>query len=244
MAAIDTSGLEVRYGETIAVTGVNLTVPAGSLLSVIGPNGAGKSALLNALAGTAELSGGSCCVSGAAPALVLQATDVDRSLPITVFDVVSLSRYSRLGLFRRFGPADRHAVTQAIERLEIANLATAQFHNLSGGERQRVLVAQGLAQQAEVLLLDEPVNGLDIISRAIITEVIGEEVHSGKTVVVTTHSLDDARHSDQVLLLSTCPICVGRPQEVLTEKHLSEAFGGNFMRVGNKFVLDDPHHAH
>ena len=244
MTAIDTSGLEVRYGETIAVTGVDLRVPAGSLLSVIGPNGAGKSALLNALAGTAELSGGSCCVSGTAPALVLQATDVDRSLPITVFDVVSLARYSRLGLFRRFRPADRHAVTQAIERLEIANLATEQFHNLSGGERQRVLVAQGLAQQAEVLLLDEPVNGLDIISRAIITDVIGEEVHSGKTVVVTTHSLDDARHSDQVLLLSTCPICVGRPQEVLTEKHLSKAFGGNFMRVGNRFVLDDPHHAH
>ena len=105
--AINTSDLEVRYGDTLAVAGVDLEVPKGSLLSVIGPNGAGKSALLNALAGTVEPTRGSATVEGKTPALVLQATDVDRSLPITVREVVSLARYSERGFFRRMRATDR-----------------------------------------------------------------------------------------------------------------------------------------
>ena len=242
--AISASNLQVHYGSTLALAGVDLEVPKGSLLSVIGPNGAGKSALLNALAGTVELSDGTVTVEGGAPALVLQATQVDRSLQMTVRDVVSLARYSKKGLFKRFRASDRKAIERSLKRMAIEHLAQSQFHELSGGERQRVLVAQGLAQDAAVLLLDEPINGLDIVSRSLILDAIKEETALGRTVVVTTHNLDDARNSDQVLLVCTRPCCVGSPHEVLTEEHLRDAFGGQHIRVGQSLILDDPHHIH
>jgi manganese transport system ATP-binding protein len=242
--AITTRGLEVRFGDTVALSGVDLEIPAGSSLAVIGPNGSGKSTLLGALAGTLDTSAGETVVAGARPALVLQSTDVDRSLPITVRDTVSLARYPSLGLFGRFRRSDRAAVDEALARLAIDDLASRQLHELSGGQRQRVLVAQGLAQDADVLLLDEPVTGLDVISRAVILDVVDEEVAAGRTVIVTTHNLDDARRCHQVLLLDTSAIAVGPPNTVLTEHHLRRAFGGRFIRIGDELLLDDPHHTH
>ena len=242
--AISAKGLEVRYGDTVALAGVDLEVEKGSLLSVIGPNGAGKSALLNALAGTIDLSAGELTIEGDSPALVLQATEVDAALPITVREVVSLARYPERGLFGRMRSEDRAVVDLSLERLRIQHLAKRQFRELSGGERQRTLVAQGLAQEADVLLLDEPINGLDIVSRSLILEVINEEIAENRAVVITTHSLEDARRSDQVLLLCTRPCCVGDPADVLTENHLLEAFGGQHLRVGQILVIDDPHHVH
>lgn len=242
--AITTRGLEVRFGDTVALTGVDLDVPVGSSLAVIGPNGSGKSTLLGALAGTLEASAGSATVVGARPSLVLQSTDVDRSLPITVRDTVSLARYPSIGLFGRFRAEDRRAVVEALTRLAIDDLAGRQFHELSGGQRQRVLVAQGLAQDTGVLLLDEPVTGLDVVSRAVILDVVDEEVAAGRTVVVTTHNLEDARRCDQVLLIASSPIATGPPDTVLTERHLRRAFGGRFIRIGDELILDDPHHNH
>lgn len=242
--AITTDNLEVRYDDIVALRSVSLTVPAGSFLAVIGPNGSGKSTLLGALAGTIEPSAGSAHVTGAPPALVLQSTDVDKSLPITVRDTVSLARYPSLGLYRRFRSADKDAVNQALTRMAIDDLAPRQLHDLSGGQRQRVMIAQGLAQDTNVLLLDEPVTGLDVTSRAMILEVIDEELASGRTIVMSTHNLEDARRCDQVLLLNTAPVAVGPPLVVLTEHNLRKAFGGNFIRVGDLLVLDDPHPAH
>ena len=242
--SIATTNLEVRYGKTVAVTDVNLDVPSGSILSVIGPNGAGKSALLKALAGAVEIHSGEIEITGPSPAFVMQSTDVDPSLPISVKDVVSLARYANLGPFKRFRKEDRQAVDNAIERLNLSDLAKKQLHELSGGQRQRVLVAQGLAQDSNVLLLDEPINGLDLVSRDIILEMITEEVNAGRTIVLTTHNLSDAGKADQVLLLNNCPCCLGTPEEVLTEPNLRRAFGQNEMRVGTKVFLDDPHHHH
>ncbi|MBG01638.1 MAG: Mn2+/Zn2+ ABC transporter ATP-bidning protein [Acidimicrobiaceae bacterium] len=241
---ISTTDLEVRYGNTVAVTDVNLSVPGSSLLSVIGPNGAGKSALLKAIAGTVEAHTGSVEVTGPSPSFVMQSTDVDSFLPISVRDVVSLSRYSNRGPFRRFRSDDHKAINEAIERLNLTHLAKKQLHEVSGGERQRTLVAQGLAQESDVLLLDEPINGLDIVSRDIILEMIADEVKRGRTVVITTHNLSDAARADQVLLLNNCPCCLGTPNDVLTEANLRVAFGEESIAVGEKIFLDDPHHAH
>lgn len=243
-SAISTTNLRVTYGDSVALTDVTMEIPAASSLAVIGPNGSGKSTLLGALAGTITASGGSATVSGRPPALVLQSTDVDRSLPITARDTVSLARYPTLGLFRRFSGADRAAVELAMKRLAVDDLAGHHFHDLSGGQRQRVLVAQGVAQETGVLLLDEPVTGLDVTSRAIILDLVDEEVAAGRTVVLTTHNLDEARRCDQVLLLDTTAIAVGTPDQVLTEENLRRAFGGRFIRVGDEFILDDPHHSH
>ena len=237
-------GLEVRYGETVALTGVNLQLPAGSSLAVIGPNGSGKSTLLSAIAGINPPFAGTISWGGEAPALVLQSTSVDRSLPITVSDTIGLGRYPKLGLFRRFSGEDRSAVNQTMERLHIPDLAGKQLHDLSGGQRQRVLVAQGLAQQSDLLLLDEPVTGLDVTSRGLILDVIHNEVMHGNSVIVTTHDLDDARICDQVLLVDRHAIAVGPPDHVLTEDHLLHAFGGRFIKVGDRLILDDPHHHH
>ena len=243
-AALTIQGLEIRYGETVALTGVNLQLPAGSSLAVIGPNGSGKSTLLSAIAGINPPFAGTISWGGEAPALVLQSTSVDRSLPITVRDTIGLGRYPKLGLFRRFSGEDRRAVAQAMERLHIPDLAGKQLHDLSGGQRQRVLVAQGLAQQSDLLLLDEPVTGLDVTSRGLILDVIHDEVMHGNSVIVTTHDLDDARICDQVLMVDRHAIAVGPPDHVLTEEHLLHAFGGRFIKVGNRLILDDPHHHH
>lgn len=244
MLAIEVRGLSVRYGDQPALIDVSVNVPAASSLAVIGPNGSGKSTLLGAIAGTVPIAEGDIAVSGKPPAFVLQSTDVDRSLPITVRETVALSRYPTLGLLRRFSNADRRATTAAMQRLDIADLAGKQLHELSGGQRQRVLVAQGLAQDTDVLLLDEPVTGLDVTSQQVILDLVDEEVDDGRTVVVTTHSLEEARRFDQVLLLDKKAIAVGPPAHVLTEQHLRQAFGGAFLRVGDEFILDDPHHSH
>ena len=243
-AALTIRGLEVRYDDSVALTDVDLDVPAGTSLAVIGPNGSGKSTLLNAIAGLKTPTAGTIGYDGPAPALVLQSTEVDRSLPITVRDTVGLARYPSLGLLRRFRDPDRRAVDEAMARLDITDLADRQLHELSGGQRQRVLVAQGLAQRSELLLLDEPVTGLDVTSRGTILDVIRDEVSAGHSVIVTTHDLDDARICDQVLLVDKHAIAAGAPDTVLTEDHLIHAFGGRFIRVGDRLILDDPHHHH
>ncbi|MDG1265532.1 MAG: ATP-binding cassette domain-containing protein, partial [Ilumatobacter sp.] len=143
---------------------------------------------------------------------------------------------------KRPNATDRAAVDSAMERLEISDLANRQIHQLSGGQRQRAFVAQGLAQGAEILLLDEPLTGLDVRSRSIITSVLDDEHAAGRTVITTTHNFDDAGRCELVLLLATSFIAFGPPEEVFTEEHLRTAFGGKFVRVGETMVLDDPHH--
>ena len=233
--SIATKELEVRYGKTVAVTDVNLDIPAGSLLSVIGPNGAGKSALLKALAGAIEIHSGDIDIPGPPPSFVMQSTEVDPSLPISVKDVVSLARYSNRGFLNVSVRKTVMLLMKQLNDLNLKDLAKRQLHELSGGQRQRVLVAQGLAQDSNVPLLDEPINGLDLVSRDIILEMITEEVNAGRTIVLTTHNLSDAGRADQVLLLNNCPCCLGTPEEVLTESNLRRAFGENEMRVGQRY---------
>ena len=243
-ASLTIQGLEVRYGDPVVLTDVNVELPVGTSLAVIGPNGSGKSTLLNAIAGIVGISAGTITYNGSPPAFVLQSTEVDRSLPITVVDAIGLARYPTIGLLGRFRSTDRHAIADAMGRLGIEDLADRQLHDLSGGQRQRVLVAQGLAQTSDLLLLDEPVTGLDLVSRGLILDVIDREITDGRSVIVTTHDLDDARTCDQVLLIDRHAIAVGPPDDVLTEDHLVHAFGGRFIRVGDRLLLDDPHHHH
>lgn len=239
-----TDELEVAFGSRIALTGVSVELHPASTLAVIGPNGSGKSTFLRALAGLVEPTAGAVRGGARSVALVLQSTEVDRGTPLTVADTVAMARYPSLGLLRRFRRADREAVVSAMRRLEIEDLAGRQLQELSGGQRQRVLIAQGLAQEADVLLLDEPVTGLDLASRRTILEVIDAERAAGRAVVMTTHNLEDARVCDRVLLLATCMVAIGTPTEVICEEHLRTAYGGRVMRLGSELVVDDPHHDH
>lgn len=243
--ALSVDDVTVRYGEHLALDRVSFDLRPGMTLAVIGPNGSGKSTLLQAIMGLVQPDAGSVTCDRDDTALVLQSTDVDRSLPITVRETVRMARYAHRGLFGRFRPDDNDAVHAALDRVAISELANRQLHDLSGGQRQRVLVAQGLAQGAGLLLLDEPVTGLDVVSREVILEVMGEETAAGHTVVMTTHNLDDARRCDHVLLLSTRAIAFGTSDEVIQEEHLRAAFGGRVLRLEDgELLMDDPHHVH
>lgn len=243
--ALTVEDLRVELAGHVALTDVDLRVPRGSTLAVIGPNGSGKTTLLKAIAGLLHPARGRIATSGGhGTALVLQSTDVDPSVPITVTDTVSMARFADLGLLRRFGRADRAAVERAMSRLDVADLGNRQLHDLSEGQRQRVLVAQGLAQEADLLLLDEPVNGLDLPSQERILDVVDGERAAGRTAILTTHSLEEARRCDLVLLLATRAVAFGSPEEVVTEEHLRTAFGSHVLPIGDDFVMDDPHHVH
>lgn len=241
--AVAARALAVAYADRTVLSHVDMDVPAGTSVAVIGPNGSGKSTLLAAIAGLVAPSAGSVDVDRRSLALVLQATDVDRSLPITVVETVRMARYAHRGMFGRMREEDHRAIATALQRTGVDDLRSRQIHELSGGQRQRVLVAQGLAQEADVLLLDEPVTGLDIVSREVILEVVREERSSGRSVIMTTHSLEDAAACDLVALLAGRMVAFGTPGEVLTEDHLNHAFGGRVLRLANgQLLLDDPHH--
>jgi manganese transport system ATP-binding protein len=239
----------LAHGDHVALDALDLTLPVGATVAVIGPNGAGKSSLLDAVAGLLPLRSGRLEVFGAAPgadrrrvAYVLQSTEVPAHLPITVREVVALGRYARTGLWRPLGAAGRRAVDDAMDRVGMADLAGRQLLELSGGQRQRALVAQGLAAEADLLLLDEPMTGLDVVSRERITGVVAAERAAGRTVVWTTHDLDEARTADVVVLVAGRLVACGRPGEVLTVDHLATAYRGRVTAVAGGVLVDDPHH--
>ncbi|MFQ5948872.1 MAG: metal ABC transporter ATP-binding protein [Acidimicrobiia bacterium] len=240
----------LAYGERTALAPSDFEVPAGKLTAIIGPNGSGKSTLLNALAGLMDPISGTLEVLGRGSrrprrrvAYVLQAAKVNEMMPVTVWEVVGMGRYSRLGAFRRFRAADRGAVDEALDTVGIGDLADRHLAGLSAGQRQRVFVAQGLAQDADLLLLDEPLTGLDLVSRGLIGEAVGAELAAGGTVVVTTHDLVEATAADHVLLLAGRVVAEGPAAGVLTPGRLSEAYGVGVVHLEDgTVVLDDSHH--
>jgi ABC-type Mn2+/Zn2+ transport system ATPase subunit len=245
--AVRAQDLELGYRRVVALERATFEVPAGAVTALIGPNGAGKSTLLHAMAGilrprrgTLELPGGR---RRGDVGYVLQATRVNEHLPLTVRETVTMGRYARRGALRPLRAEDRRAVEKAMDRLRITELAGRTLHELSGGQRQRTFVAQGLTQEASILLLDEPITGLDVLSREHILDAVDAERSAGRTVIMSTHDLADAARADHVLLVSGRVVASGPPQEVLTDAHLSEAYSGQLLRVnGGTLLLDD--HAH
>jgi iron complex transport system ATP-binding protein len=246
-SAVRLEDLVVAHGDHVAVGGATLELQTGVIAAVIGPNGSGKSSLLDAITGLLAPRSGLVEVLGGRPgqasvAYVFQSTETPEQLPLTVREVVTIGRYGSTGLFGRLGEAGRAAVRRAMDRVDVADLADRQVHELSGGQRQRVLVAQGLAAEADLLVLDEPMTGLDVVSRERILEVIGEERDAGRTVVFSTHDLAEAARADVVVLLAGRLVACGPPEEVLTEAHLRDAYRGRLIDVAGATLVDDPHH--
>jgi len=238
----------LAYGDRIVLDTASFAVPEGAVTALIGPNGAGKSTVLNAVASLLTPRSGHLDIPArdrrGGVAYVLQATHANEHLPLTVRETVTMGRYATAGAFRRLRSDDRAAVDQAMEALAITDLAGRPLRDLSGGQRQRAFVAQGLAQGADLLLLDEPITGLDLVSRQHIVDAIAKERAAGRTVMVSTHDLGDAAAADHLLLLAGRVVASGVPDDVLTEVHLAEAYGGHLLRVGeHTLILDDhPHH--
>ena len=245
--AIQTRSLVLAHGSHVAVDGADLELPTGTIIACIGPNGSGKSSFLDAVAGLLTPRSGSISVLGAEPgrgrvAYVFQSTETPAHLPLTVVEVVTMGRYGRSGLVGRLGSAGRAVVQRAMERVGVTDLAQRQLLELSGGQRQRVLVAQGLAAEADLLVLDEPMTGLDVTSRERILEVMAEERAEGRTVVFSTHDLSEAADADQVVLLAGRLVAAGPPAEVLVDEHLMDAYRGRVVDVAGVRIIDDPHH--
>ena len=244
--AVRARALAVRYGIVTALAPSSFEVASGGVTAVIGPNGSGKSTLLNVIAGLVGPSEGEIevDVDPGRLAYVMQATKVNENLPVTVREVVAMGRYATVGVYGWTGAEDRAAVDTAMERLGISALASRHLNDLSGGQRQRVFVAQGLAQDHDMLLLDEPMTGIDLTTAQAIDEVIHGETEDGCTVMMTTHDLSEARLADYVMLLSGRVVACGTPEEVLTEEHLVVAYGPSLLHVEKgRVFLDDPAHS-
>jgi iron complex transport system ATP-binding protein len=243
-------GVVLAYDGRVAVEASDFTIPAQRLTAVIGPNGSGKSTLLNALAGLLVPRRGALEVLGRPPgkslrrvAYVLQSTKVNEVMPMTVRETVALGRYGLLGLWGFPTLPHRRATQRAMERLEVADLAGRHLYELSAGQRQRVFVAQGLAQEADLLLLDEPFTGLDLVSTERIRSAVTEELQRGVTLVMTTHDVADANRADHVLLMAGRVHTEGPPVRALHPGRLSDAYGIGIVHLEDgSVVLDDAHH--
>ncbi|MGI5365758.1 zinc ABC transporter ATP-binding protein AztA [Streptomyces iakyrus] len=198
-------------------------IPALTLTALVGPNGSGKSTLLGVLAGVIQPTSGKLHHAGdRPPAFVPQRGAVGDALPLTVRQTVEMGRWGERGPWRRLTRQDRAIVDTAMERLGIMDLASRQLGELSGGQRQRALIAQGLTQESDLLLLDEPTTGLDPEARERIAALLTELVTDGVTVVQATHDLEAARSADTCLLLRDGHLVgQGNPEQLLTATTLA-----------------------
>lgn len=240
LPALVVDRLSVVYGQVPALEEISFTVGRGVRLAIVGPNGAGKSTLLKAIVGLIRPTAGTVQVEGhlhthcSAVAYVPQRAQVDWSFPINVWDVVMLGRAGHIGLFRGPSRRDRAIVQRSLELVQIADLTRRQIGELSGGQQQRVFIARALAQEASILLLDEPVTGLDVRAQEEVLQIVDNIRQAGVTVLTTTHDLQqaaDERHYEQVLLLNRRLISIGRAPAVLNATCLTAAYGGHMHRI-------------
>jgi len=252
--AVAISGLTAGYGDRAAISDVSLSLASGSLTAIFGPNGGGKSTLLKCIAGLMQPWSGSIEVLGAAVgvhaarvAYVPQAEQVDWSFPIAVDEVVMMGRTPRIGPFGRAGAADRAAVAEALERVDMVDLASRQIGELSGGQRRRVFIARALAADPELYLLDEPVTGVDPVTQEKIMNILDAEAARGRTVIATTHDLAcAAQRFHDVVALAGVIVVHGPARLVLDRRVLEKTYSGHLVPLadGGVMLLDDPHHSH
>ena len=230
--------LSLRYDGSEALVDVSFELKVGERLAVVGPNGAGKTTLLKILAGVIAPTEGHAHIFGNAPgrhiciAYVPQRNQVDWTFPVTVADVVMMGRVGQLGLFRNPKAGDWDLVNRALEIVRLAPLAKRQISQLSGGQQQRMFIAQALAQEAELMLMDEPFTGLDAASLEEVFGILDKLHEQHVTVLISLHDLDmAAQRFDRVLLLNKKMLGFGNPEGVLTPENLVAAYGGHLHLV-------------
>jgi ABC-type Mn2+/Zn2+ transport system ATPase subunit len=234
-AALVMDGVNFTYPGAArpAVESASLLIPPGERVALVGPNGAGKSTLIKLIAGLEKPDSGVIEIYGNPAgschhrvALVPQRSEVDWSFPITVRQVVMMGRYVHLGWLRRPRPADHDVVERALDMMEIADLAERQVGELSGGQQQRVMLARTLAHDADLLLLDEPLNHVDVPTQELIFHVLESLSRTGRTVIVSTHDLGILPiHFSRAVFIDRHIIADGPVEAVLTAETLAHAYG-------------------
>lgn len=248
--AVAVRGLWAGYNGKAALEDVAFEVPTGSVVGLVGPNGSGKSTLLKVILGLVRPWRGEVSVYGKRVDEVRprvgytpQAELVDWQFPVSVAEVVMMGRYGRLRPLRRPSRDDREAVQRALERVGLASLAGRQIGELSGGEQQRMLVARALAQEPDLLLLDEPMVALDVAAQHDLLDLFEELRDQGRTLLVATHDLTCvAECFDSALLLSGRVVAYGRPEEVFSQELLNEAYGSHMMLLPIEGRVYGVHH--
>jgi len=222
--AVSLTDISVRYDGVVALDNVSLQLPYAQALGIVGPNGSGKSTLLKTIAGLLQPAQGALEVLGMTPkrlppgsiAYVPQIEEVDWSFPASVWDVVAMGRFAKLGLFKRFGAADGRAVEEALEAVAMNDVSARHISKLSGGQQQRVFVARAIAQDPRLLLLDEPTTGVDAQTEENLRVVVRELVAGGMPVIMTTHDLDRAEDwFDRLMVVDRRVLADGDPRQVL-----------------------------
>jgi ABC-type Mn2+/Zn2+ transport system ATPase subunit len=243
--AVRAAGLSGGYAAGAeAIADVDFALAAGRIAAVLGPNGGGKTTLFRALLGELPVRRGEVELAGR-PAYVPQNDRTRLDFPVSALDVVLMGAYGRTPWWRRVARADRAAARRVLERVGLADQARARFGALSGGQRQRVLIARALLQDAPVLLLDEPLSGVDATSAARIEAVFGELRAEGRTLLVATHDVEQARAWDLVLCLNRRQVAFGAPAEVLTPDVLQATYGPELVILaGGRRAVAVEHHEH
>ena len=216
------------YGNTPALSGLTLDVDEGQALALVGPNGGGKTTLMRGIVGGCSPLSGSVRVAASRIGLVPQSADLDLTFPVSASEVVTMGLIAEAGWGRRITADMRRRVGEALERVNHSDRASHRFGTLSGGQRQRVLVARALVAQPELVMMDEPFNGLDAPSRDIITGLIAKLTADGVGVIVSTHDLSLARDvCSQACVLASRLVALGPTDEVLVPEVLARAYGSS-----------------
>jgi ABC-type Mn2+/Zn2+ transport system ATPase subunit len=246
-ATVVAEGLATGYGGDEVLHAVTFSAEAGESLCVLGPNGGGKTTLFRALLGELPALSGSVQVEGR-PAYVAQTDRTRLDFPVSALDVALMGSLSAGRWWLPARRADRDAALAALERVGLGTEASTPFGELSGGQRQRVLLARALAQDETVLLLDEPLGGVDPASAEAISSLFGELRDEGRTLLVSTHDVESARRFDQVLCLNRRQVAFGKPAEVLGRRTLEETYGGEIVVLegdgGPARAVTVQHHEH
>jgi ABC-type Mn2+/Zn2+ transport system ATPase subunit len=239
-----TRELAAGYGRLPAIENVSFDVESGQRVALLGPNGGGKTTLLRVLLGELRPMRGDVHVRRRA-ATVPQTERSRLDFPVSALDVALMGSLPRLPWWKRPGHADREVAREALERVGVGGRADDTFGDLSGGQRQRVLIARGLVQDAELLLLDEPFSGLDVPAARALESLIADLAGEGRGTVIATHDLSQARRWDSVLCLNHRQIAFGRPDEVLDREVLEATYAGAIIEIpGSDHVGVLPAHHH
>ena len=235
------TGLSVRYASGFALEDISFELKVRERLAVVGPNGAGKSTLFKVIAGVLTPTAGQVHIYGHDPeghiciAYVPQRSQVDWDFPVSVADVVMMGRIGKLRLFRQPKAQDWDIVNHSLEVVGLAHLSKRQISELSGGQQQRMFIARAFAQEAELMLMDEPLTGLDITSQEDIFHILEELRERDVTVLVALHDLKmAAERFDRVMSLNHRLLGLGRPDEVFTPERLVSAYGGHLHLVSTE----------
>lgn len=235
---LEVRNVDVHFQGIPALEDISFSLSGGERLAVVGPNGAGKSTLFNVIAGIQPPTRGEVHIFGHRPAghiciaYVPQRASIDLSYPVTLFDVVMMGRAGKLGLFRRPKAVDREFVKECIETVGLADKMKKHLRELSGGQQQRALIARALAQEAELVIMDEPFTGIDLPGQEDLFTALDQLQALHFTVLVSLHDLSLAiERFELAMLLNKRMIGIGKPKDVFNADNLGEAFSGQVRLV-------------